>query len=120
MAWGFWSASTVQTDRGRSPRRLTTTSSSAIYYQTPQQHTIAVNQCVQKEETFSASQQQQQLQQQQPVKSQASVCGSPCQSVCQSPTCQSPSCQSGATGKPCRFNQSSPFSSFLSFHFSHY
>jgi hypothetical protein len=102
MAWGFWSASTVS-DRGRSPRRLTTTNTSAIYYQTqtPQPCTVAVNQIVQQEETFAppppiAAQQQQQ---QQARSRQQSVCGSPCQSVCHSPTCQSPSCQSGTTGE---------------------
>jgi hypothetical protein len=105
MAWGFWSASTVS-DRGRSPRRLTTTNTSAIYYQTqptPQPCTVAVNQCVQQEETFAPvpQQQQQQQQQQQARSRQQSVCGSPCQSVCHSPTCQSPSCQSGTTGKSC-------------------
>lgn len=108
MAWGFWSASTVS-DRGRSPRRATTTSSSAIYHQSqsqPQpQYSIAMNQCVKQEDTTNCQvislpppPQQQQLQNQQ-AKQGPSTCGSPCQSVCHSPTCQSPSCQSGTTGK---------------------
>lgn len=100
MAWGFWSASTVS-DRGRSPRRATTANSSAIYYQPQQQQP-------------QQQQQQQQtivnrlpdepnvqvipmpLQQQQ---NQGPHCGSPCQSVCHTPTCISPSCHSVATGK---------------------
>lgn len=113
MAWGFWSASTVS-DRGRSPRRATTANSSAIYYQQPQQQqqqvqqqlaqpqqqqqcNVTVNQCMQAEEANIMPIPVQQQRQQ-------SVCGSPCQSVCHTPTCISPSCQSGTTGK-CINNQ---------------
>jgi hypothetical protein len=98
MAWGFWSASTVS-DRGRSPRRATTTTSSAMYYQPQQQQqqqqqcNVTMNQCVQQEpepiQVMSIPVQQQ----------KQSVCGSPCQSVCHTPTCHSPSCQSGTTGE---------------------
>lgn len=104
MAWGFWSASTVS-DRGRSPRRATTATSSAIYYQpqqqAPQQQqqqaqcNVTVNQCMQPEEVnIPIPVQQQQRQGPNP-----SVCGSPCQSVCHTPTCISPSCHSGTTGE---------------------
>lgn len=109
MAWGFWSASTVS-DRGRSPRRGTTANSSAIYYQAqpqpqppPQQCTMA-SQCPMQQEPEPSiqimqvpiSQHQQKVQ---GPSTMTSVCGSPCQSVCHSPTCQSPSCHSGTTGK---------------------
>ena len=98
MAWGFWSASTVS-DRGRSPRRATTATSSAMYYQPQQQQpcNVTMNQCVQPEEPIQVMPiQQQQQQKQGPM---TSVCGSPCQSVCHTPTCHSPSCQSGTTGE---------------------
>lgn len=101
MAWGFWSASTVS-DR-RSPRRATTATSSAMYYQPQQQQlqqpqcNVTVNQCMQPEEPIQVMPIP--VQQQQKQGQMTSVCGSPCQSVCHTPTCISPSCQSGTTGK---------------------
>ena len=100
MAWGFWSASTVS-DRGRSPRRATTATSSAIYYQPQQQQ----QQQQQYNVTVSRQPEEQNIQvmptavQQQNQGPMTSVCGSPCQSVCHTPTCISPSCHSGTTGK---------------------
>jgi hypothetical protein len=117
MAWGFWSASTVS-DRGRSPRRATAATSSAIYYQPQQQQqqpqqqcAVTMNQCVQPEETNAqAMPMPVQQQKQGPM---TSVCGSPCQSVCHTPTCQetchSPSCQSGTTGMRDTNNEISSF-----------
>lgn len=100
MAWGFWSASTVS-DRGRSPRRATTTTSSstAMYYQPQQQQCVTMNQCVPPEEPPIPTMPMPVQQQQQKQGPMTSVCGSPCQSVCHTPTCHSPSCQSGTTGK---------------------
>lgn len=107
MAWGFWSASTVS-DRGRSPRRATTATSSTMYYQPQpqpaplpvqqqqQQYNATVNQCMQPEEPIQVIPIQQQQQKQGTM---TSICGSPCQSVCHTPTCISPSCHSGTTGK---------------------
>lgn len=101
MAWGFWSASTVS-DRGRSPRRATTATSSAIYYQPQQQqqqqqqqYSVAVNRQPE-EPSIQVMPIAVQQQNQGPM---TSVCGSPCQSVCHTPTCISPSCHSGTTGK---------------------
>lgn len=114
MAWGFWSASTVS-DRGRSPRRITTTSSTLHYQSHQPQYTIAMNKSIQQEEKSNfhmtmiptPQQQQNQQQQQQPKQSAMnSVCGSPCQSTCHSPTCNSPSC-SGTTGKKKKINENS-------------
>lgn len=96
MAWGFWSAASAVTDRGRSPRRATTTSNTGYYQSHQQQFNIPTNKCVQQEDTKSnyhmtmiPAQQQTQQQKQSAVNS---VCGSPCQSTCHSPTCNSPSC----------------------------
>lgn len=109
MAWGFWSASTVS-DRGRSPRRATAATSSAIYYQPQQQpqpppqqqFNVTVNQCMQPEEP-NIQVMPMPVQQQQKQGPMTSVCGSPCQSVCHTPTCISPSCHSGTTGKSLKF-----------------
>lgn len=91
MAWGYWSATTV--DRGRSPRRNTgvnsvpTQQQQQQYYQQPQQNhqgqssqqAANCNSCNDAVHT-----------------SQNNVCHSPCQSPCQQSPCGSP-CRS-----PCR------------------
>lgn len=96
MAWGFWSASTIS-DRGRSPRRITTTAST-MYYQSQQpQYTIAINKQEEKSNCNTSMLSLQQPNQTPKQSAMNSRCATPCQSTCHSPTCNSPSC-SATTG----------------------
>ena len=124
MAWGFWSASNITSNRGRSPRRDTVKKQDE-----PQQVQQIIQQSQQLQQNqqlqLQQLQQQQQLQQcssmmsvnhciqdlssivnvnQQQQSVVASTCGSPCQSPCHSP-CQSGTMSSSTPEPQCQLSQ---------------
>ncbi|XP_017864931.1 PREDICTED: atypical protein kinase C isoform X3 [Drosophila arizonae] len=102
MAWGYWSATTV--DRGRSPRRLTQCTPLPVNLVQQEEEEEQQPSCLPQQQQQQQPQQQQQQQSQQsqtcPSTPSASQQGGGGGTLCYSPTCRS-RCSSPCPGSPC-------------------